>query len=192
MESDFYLMSYFALVTLHLFAAIMFVGTVFFEVLTFEGIRKPIGRDIMRTVEVAIGQRPASHALCNSGALSRRHRRGLAVSRVSGTSICEQLRIAALGQDHSGGQRSGAFHHCDSTDQHRENEGATFAIYPFERRLSGYPDCFPGQGDILYRLVAAKGLRALRLSREASVPFIGKSRRHAPWVNVALRVTPPQ
>jgi hypothetical protein len=30
------------------------------------------------------------------------------------------------------------------------------------------------------------------LSREASVPFIGKSRRHAPWVNVALRVTPPQ
>jgi hypothetical protein len=50
-------MSHFALVTLHLFAAIMFVGTVFFEVLILEGIRKPVGRDIMRTVEVAIGQR---------------------------------------------------------------------------------------------------------------------------------------
>jgi hypothetical protein len=50
-------MSHFVLVTLHLFAAIMFVGTVFFEVLILEGIRKPVGRDTMRTVEVAIGQR---------------------------------------------------------------------------------------------------------------------------------------
>jgi hypothetical protein len=50
-------MSHFVLVTLHLFAAIMFVGTVFFEVLILEGIRKPVGRDTMRTVEVAIGRR---------------------------------------------------------------------------------------------------------------------------------------
>ena len=50
-------MGYFALVTLHLFAAIMFVGTVFFEVLILEGIRKPVGRDVMRTVETAIGRR---------------------------------------------------------------------------------------------------------------------------------------
>lgn len=50
-------MSYFALVTLHLFAAIMFVGTVFFEVLILEGLRRPLGRDIMRKVEVAIGRR---------------------------------------------------------------------------------------------------------------------------------------
>jgi hypothetical protein len=50
-------MSYFALVTLHLFAAIMFVGTVFFEVLILEGIRKPVGREVMRTIELAIGQR---------------------------------------------------------------------------------------------------------------------------------------
>lgn len=50
-------MSYFALVTLHLFAAIMFVGTVFFEVLILESIRKPVGREAMRSVETAIGHR---------------------------------------------------------------------------------------------------------------------------------------
>ncbi len=50
-------MSHFILVTLHLFAAIMFVGTVFFEVIILEGIRKPVGRDAMRTVETAIGRR---------------------------------------------------------------------------------------------------------------------------------------
>ncbi len=50
-------MSHFALLTLHLFAAIMFVGTVFFEVLILEGIRKPVGREIMRTVELAIARR---------------------------------------------------------------------------------------------------------------------------------------
>jgi hypothetical protein len=50
-------MSHFALLTLHLFAAIMFVGTVFFEVLILEGIRKPVGRETMRSVESAIGQR---------------------------------------------------------------------------------------------------------------------------------------
>jgi hypothetical protein len=50
-------MSYFALITLHLFAAIMFVGTVFFEVLILEGIRKPVGREAMRTLELAIARR---------------------------------------------------------------------------------------------------------------------------------------
>jgi len=50
-------MSHFFLITLHLFAAIMFVGTVFFEVLILEGIRKPVGRDAMRAVETAIGRR---------------------------------------------------------------------------------------------------------------------------------------
>jgi hypothetical protein len=50
-------MSHFVLVTLHLFAAIMFVGTVFFEVLILEGIRTPVGRQVMRTVEIAIGRR---------------------------------------------------------------------------------------------------------------------------------------
>jgi len=50
-------MSHFVLVTLHLFAAIMFVGMVFFEVLILEGIRKPVGREAMRTVELAIARR---------------------------------------------------------------------------------------------------------------------------------------
>lgn len=50
-------MSYPVLVTIHLFAAIMFVGTVFFEVLILEGIRKPLGRDTMRQVEIEIGRR---------------------------------------------------------------------------------------------------------------------------------------
>ena len=45
------------LLTLHLFAAIFFVGTVFFEVLILEGIRKPLGREAMREVERAIGRR---------------------------------------------------------------------------------------------------------------------------------------
>ena len=35
----------------------MFVGTVFFEVLILEGVRKPLGREVMRSVETAIGRR---------------------------------------------------------------------------------------------------------------------------------------
>ncbi|MGD9845657.1 MAG: CopD family copper resistance protein [Variibacter sp.] len=50
-------MGYFVLLTLHLFAAIIFIGIVFFEVLILEGIRKPLGREIMRTVELAIAKR---------------------------------------------------------------------------------------------------------------------------------------
>lgn len=50
-------MGHFALVTLHLFAAIMFVGTVFFEVLILEGIRGAVGREGMRTLESAIARR---------------------------------------------------------------------------------------------------------------------------------------
>jgi hypothetical protein len=45
------------LLTLHLYAAIFFVGTVFFEVLILEGIRAPLGHDAMRDVEVNIGRR---------------------------------------------------------------------------------------------------------------------------------------
>lgn len=50
-------MSHFILVTLHLFAAIMFVGTVFFEVLILEAIRKPVGPEAMRRVETEVGRR---------------------------------------------------------------------------------------------------------------------------------------
>lgn len=48
-------MNYYVLLTLHLFAAIMFVGTVFFEVLILENVRKRVPRDVMRTMEMAIG-----------------------------------------------------------------------------------------------------------------------------------------
>jgi hypothetical protein len=50
-------MSYSVLITLHLFAAFIFVGTVFFEVLILEGIRPQVPRDAMRQVESAIGRR---------------------------------------------------------------------------------------------------------------------------------------
>lgn len=50
-------MSYFVFNLLHLFAAIMFVGTVFFEVLILEAIRKPVGREAMRSVESAVARR---------------------------------------------------------------------------------------------------------------------------------------
>jgi len=50
-------MSHSILQTLHLYAAIFFVGTVFFEVTILEGIREPLGRETMRNVELAIGRR---------------------------------------------------------------------------------------------------------------------------------------
>lgn len=50
-------MSYSLLLTLHLFAAIVFAGTVFFEVVMLEGIRKHVPHDAMRTIEIAIGTR---------------------------------------------------------------------------------------------------------------------------------------
>lgn len=50
-------MNYGLLITLHLLAAIAFVGTVFFEVIILEGIRKHLPREIMREVERAIGNR---------------------------------------------------------------------------------------------------------------------------------------
>ncbi|MCY1284759.1 hypothetical protein D9M68_243120 [compost metagenome] len=50
-------MSYPILLTLHLLAALMFVGTVFFEVLILERVRKHVPEDAMRAVERAIGQR---------------------------------------------------------------------------------------------------------------------------------------
>lgn len=52
-----YAMNYSVLITLHLFAAFIFVGTVFFEVLMLEGVRKHVPREAMRQVEGAIGRR---------------------------------------------------------------------------------------------------------------------------------------
>jgi hypothetical protein len=50
-------MSHSVLIVLHLFAAFIFVGTVFFEVLILEGIRKHVPHDAMKSVELAIGRR---------------------------------------------------------------------------------------------------------------------------------------
>jgi len=50
-------MSYAVLLTLHLFAAFIFVGVVFFEVLILEGARKHASHAAFREVEQAIGRR---------------------------------------------------------------------------------------------------------------------------------------
>lgn len=50
-------MSYGVLLTLHLFAALIFIGTVFFEVLILEGVRKQVPVEAMRVLERAIGRR---------------------------------------------------------------------------------------------------------------------------------------
>lgn len=50
-------MAYPALLVLHLFAAIMFVGTVFFEVLILESVHQHVPARAMRMVEGALGRR---------------------------------------------------------------------------------------------------------------------------------------
>lgn len=50
-------MSYSVLLTLHLFAAIAFAGTVFFEVILLEGVRRQVDADVMRSMEKALGRR---------------------------------------------------------------------------------------------------------------------------------------
>jgi hypothetical protein len=48
-------MNYGVLLIVHIFAAIFFVGTVFFEVLILENVRKHVPREAMRAVERGIG-----------------------------------------------------------------------------------------------------------------------------------------
>ena len=50
-------MIYPLLLTLHLFAALIFIGTVFFEVLFLEHIRKQLPAKLMLLLEQAVGQR---------------------------------------------------------------------------------------------------------------------------------------
>jgi hypothetical protein len=50
-------MTYPLLLTLHLFAALIFIGTVFFEVLFLEHIRKQLPAKLMLLLEQAVGQR---------------------------------------------------------------------------------------------------------------------------------------
>jgi len=50
-------MIYPILLILHLFAALIFIGTVFFEVLILESVRKHVPADAMRLIEQGIGRR---------------------------------------------------------------------------------------------------------------------------------------
>ena len=50
-------MAYPLLLTLHLLAAILFVGTVFFEVLVLESVRQHVPARAMNLVEAAVGRR---------------------------------------------------------------------------------------------------------------------------------------
>ena len=49
--------SYAILLVTHLFAALVFIGTVFFEVLILEGVRRHVPATAMRLLETAIGSR---------------------------------------------------------------------------------------------------------------------------------------
>lgn len=53
-------MIYPLILTLHLFAALIFIGTVFFEVLFLESIRKQLPARVMLLVEQGIGRRARS------------------------------------------------------------------------------------------------------------------------------------
>ncbi len=50
-------MTYPSLLVLHLLAAIAVIGTVFFEVVMLEGVRRHLPHETMREVELAIGRR---------------------------------------------------------------------------------------------------------------------------------------
>jgi hypothetical protein len=50
-------MMYPTLLILHLFAALIFIGTVFFEVLILERVRKHVPAEAMRLIEQGIGRR---------------------------------------------------------------------------------------------------------------------------------------
>ena len=93
-------MHYPALLLIHLFAAIMFVGTVFFEVIMLEGVRKHVPKDVMRTMEGAIGTRARTIMpwvlllLFGAGfGLSWFHRAALADPTASGFGLLLSLKI---------------------------------------------------------------------------------------------------
>lgn len=53
-------MSYYLLLVIHLLCAFVFVGTVFFEVLILESVRKKVPKDVMARMEQGIGNRARS------------------------------------------------------------------------------------------------------------------------------------
>jgi len=93
-------MSHTILVIIHLFAAFIFVGTVFFEVLMLEGIRSRVPRESMREVELAIGRRARKFmpwvilALYGAGiGLAWQYREALAHPFASGFGTLLSLKI---------------------------------------------------------------------------------------------------
>lgn len=93
-------MSYPLLVILHLFAAIMFVGTVFFEVIMLENVRKHVPKEAMRSVEGAIGTRARAIMpwvlllLFGAGfGLSWFHRQALAAPMASSFGLLLSIKI---------------------------------------------------------------------------------------------------
>ena len=93
-------MSYPIFLTLHLFGALMFVGTVFFEVLILESVRKHLPTEVMRQVERAIGTRARTLmpwvllVLYGAGiGMAWQHRAALAHPFASSFSILLTLKI---------------------------------------------------------------------------------------------------
>lgn len=93
-------MSYPLLLMVHLLAAIAFIGTVFFEVVMLEGVRKHLPRETMRDVERAIGNRAVMimpwvlGALYGAGiALAWQHRAALAQPLESSLGLLLTLKI---------------------------------------------------------------------------------------------------
>lgn len=93
-------MPYALLLILHLFAAIMFVGTVFFEVIMLEGVRKHVPKEVMRSMESAIGVRARAImpwvllVLFGAGlGLSGYHKAALAQPLASGFGLLLSIKI---------------------------------------------------------------------------------------------------
>lgn len=94
-------MSYGVLLILHLLAAIAFVGTVFFEVVMLEGVRKHLPQETMRVVERTIGNQATAVmpwvllTLYAAGiGLAWQHRAALAQPLTSSFGLLLLLKIA--------------------------------------------------------------------------------------------------
>lgn len=94
-------MSYWLLLILHLLAASAFVGTVFFEVVMLEGVRKRLPQETMRAVERAIGSQATAVmswvllTLYAAGiGLAWQHRAALAQPMASSFGLLLMLKIA--------------------------------------------------------------------------------------------------
>lgn len=94
-------MNHGVLLTLHLLAAIAFVGTVFFEVVMLEGVRRHLPHETMRDVERAIGNRATAVmpwvlvVLYVAGiGLAWQHRAALAQPLASSFGLLLTLKIA--------------------------------------------------------------------------------------------------